>query len=410
MKLTGIAFRNIARNLRRSILSGAAIAVSAMSIVLLFSFIDGMREDMAGNLTKYYTGEIRIRNKDFAEYERYNPIHLSVDWQAIEPLVAKTEGLKAVFPRIPFPASLYLDGTNHGVMVIGADFTREPAFQNGETVVKEGRLPSVGQNEILMGVGLADNLGLAIGDKVTLISTTAARGSNAITVQITGLATFPVMAMNSTHAWMPLDRVQYFLRMGTAVQEVLIMASRTAKEELELATDLAKTIQQTTGVEVEVKTWRQLHDLYSLLEMAQYIYYFVGIFFFLLGSTVIINTTMMVIYERMREIGTLSALGMHGTELTRLFFLEGSMISAIGAAVGVLLGVGITLYFGRFGLDFTDALSGIDFEISSVLYPRISWLTAVFVYLYAVVISSLATFIPSRRASKIQPVEALGYV
>jgi putative ABC transport system permease protein len=86
------------------------------------------------------------------------------------------------------------------------------------------------------------------------------------------------------------------------------------------------------------------------------------------------------------------------------------MISAIGAAVGVLLGVGITLYFGRFGLDFTDALSGIDFEISSVLYPRISWLTAVFVYLYAVVISSLATFIPSRRASKIQPVEALGYV
>ena len=119
---------------------------------------------------------------------------------------------------------------------------------------------------------------------------------------------------------------------------------------------------------------------------------------------------MMVIYERMREIGTLSALGMHGKELTRLFFLEGAMISAIGAAMGVLLGTVMIVYLGKVGLNFTDAMSGIDMEISSVLYPKFNIWTTIIVYIYSVVISAAATMIPSRRASRIEPVEALRYV
>ncbi|MFA6707694.1 MAG: ABC transporter permease, partial [Sphaerochaetaceae bacterium] len=75
-------------------------------------------------------------------------------------------------------------------------------------------------------------------------------------------------------------------------------------------------------------------------------------------------------------------------------------------AVGVI----ISLYLNRYGIDFTDALSGIDMEMSSVFYPRINWIATILVYVYAVVISSLATLIPSRRAAKIQPVEALKYV
>jgi putative ABC transport system permease protein len=150
--------------------------------------------------------------------------------------------------------------------------------------------------------------------------------------------------------------------------------------------------------------------MYSMLRIAKVAYYFIAMFFFVLGSTVIINTTMMVIFERMREIGTLSALGMQGSELTRLFLLEGFFISVIGSAIGVAIGYIGTYYMGRIGLDFTEALSGIDMEVSSILYPETSVIKSLVIWAYAVVISTLSTFIPSRRASKIQPVEALRYV
>ena len=409
MKLISIARRNITRNIRRSILSATAIAVSVLSVLVLFALIEGMTDDMAYNLKTYYTGEIRIRHQDFEQYERYNPIHLTVDWPSIDRALAGNSDIASYTARIPFAASLYLNESNYGVMGVGVDFAREQTIHDLNALIVQGRIPQAGLNEALMGNSLAKDLGLVVGDSVTLLSTTATRGTNAITVKIVGLVRFPVGAMNAKYLWMPLDRVQYFLRTGNGVQEILVSSADSSNTN-SLAEHIEHTVREVLSKPVEVKTWRQLNDLYALLEIARFSYYFIGIFFFLLGSTVIINTTMMIIYERMREIGTLAALGMHGKELTRLFFLEGAIISAIGSAVGVAVGVIISLYLNRYGIDFTDALSGIDMEMSSVFYPRINWIATILVYVYAVVISSLATLIPSRRAAKIQPVEALKYV
>jgi putative ABC transport system permease protein len=136
-------------------------------------------------------------------------------------------------------------------------------------------------------------------------------------------------------------------------------------------------------------------------------YNFIALFFFILGTTVIINTTMMVIYERMREIGTVSALGMKPGEIVRLFFLEAFFISLIAAFVGALVGTGIVLAISRNGLDLSRMLQGLDMEVSPVIRPRLSLRSTVFVFLYSVAVASLASFLPSRRAARIQPVEAL---
>ncbi|AEV29991.1 ABC-type transport system, involved in lipoprotein release, permease component [Sphaerochaeta pleomorpha str. Grapes] len=409
MKLTRIAYRNIARNIRRSILSGSAIAVSAMSIVLLFALIGGMEKDMANNLKTYYTGEIRIRNADFEKFERYNPLHLSVDLATVTPILKRNPSIVTYAPRINFPASMYLGENNHAVMGVGVDFSKEAEFIDFPSIIKEGKLPQPGKNEMLMGSALAKELKLSLGDKITLLSTTAVRGSNAITLQLVGIVSFPVAPLNASSLWAPLDRVQHFLRMDGTSQEIILRVSEGTNEK-ETAIQIKDEIASATGQELEVKAWKDLNTLYGMIELASIVYYFIGAFFLFLGSTVIINTTMMVIFERMREIGTLSALGMRGRELTRLFFLEGLFISIIGAGVGVILGMAITQYLGITGLNFTDAMSGIDMEISSILYPSLSIPKALLIYVYSVAISSAATFIPSRRASKIQPVEALRYV
>jgi len=407
MKLINVAFRNISRNRRRSLLSGIAVAVASMSIVFLFALVQGMKDDMGRNLATYFTGEVRIRNAQYEEYERYNPMHLTVDWESIDRALAQREDVTSYVPRVAFPSAFYVNGGNHPAIGLGADFAREAEFQDLESILKEGRIPEAGKNEMLIGALLARDLKLALGDKVTIISSTAARGNNAITLEVAGIAAFPVASMNSQYFWIPLDRAQYFLRMDTGVQEVLV---KVEEHERKSAAAIKEQLEAATGMQLDVKAYQDISMIYGFIELAQYIYYFIGIFFLLLGSTVIINTTMMVIYERMREIGTLSALGMHGKELTKLFFLEGTVISAIGAFFGVLLGTAITLYLGKFGINFTDALSGIDMEISSVLYPSFSIWTAIIVYIYSVVVSSLATLIPSRKASRIEPVEALRYI
>ncbi len=395
--------------MRRSILSASAIAVAAMSIVILFAFIDGMAEDMAYNLKTFYTGAVRVQNADYEKFERYNPIHLMVDWESADPVIAEIDGITAYTPRTTFPANLYVDGTNFGAVGVGVDFAREAEYLDLDSILKEGRIPEQGKNEMLIGSVLARDLKLTIGDKITVLSTTAARGTNAITLKIVGLASFSVGSLNASYFWVPIDRVQYFLRMDGGVQDILIKTADNVKEK-DIAERVKTALYQQTGIEYDVRSWKELNMMYSMLELAEAVYRVIAIFFFLLGSTVIINTTMMVIFERMREIGTLSALGMHGRELVRLFFLEGVFISAIGSLVGVAIGVGITLYMGKVGIDFTDAMSGMDFEVSSVLYPVLNVPLTVFIYFYSVAIASLATLIPSRKAAKIEPVEALRYI
>lgn len=408
-KLPALAFRNIFRNLRRSSLSAIAIAVSAMAIMALLALLECMEADMQSNLTSYYTGEVRIRHESFEKYERYNPLHLSLEVDAVLPLAASVEGVEAATSRINFPANLYLNGKNNGALGVGVDFATEVAFIDFPSLITEGRIPQEGKNELLIGAILAHELRLNINDKVTVLTSTALRGSNAITFEIVGIASFPVGGLSSKTLYIPLDRAQYLLRMPGQTQEILLQVAEGFKEQ-EVAQEVKSLLATSLGLETETKAWKDLNMMYSLLSMAKLIYYVMAGVFFILGSTVIINTTMMVIYERMREIGTLGALGMQGKELTRLFLLEGSFISMAGSTVGTLIGLIIIAVLGKVGLNFTEAMSGVDMEISSILYPQVNWWIALFVWFYAILIATLSTLIPSRRASKIQIVEALRYV
>lgn len=409
IKLPAVAFRNVFRNLRRSILSAVAIAVSAMAIMALLALLETMETDMATNLTSYYTGEVRIRHADYEKYERYNPLHLSLNTEEVTSVASDVEGVEAATARINFPANLYIDEKNNGAMGVGVDFNTEQAFIDFPAIVDEGRIPESGANELLMGKFLAHDLGLSLGDKVTMLTSTALRGSNAMTFTIVGIASIPVGGLSAKTVYVPLDRAQYLLRMEGQTQEVLLLTEDGYKER-DVANAVKTALQQQLSLETETSAWKDLNMMYTFLSIAKFIYYVMGAIFFVLGSTVIINTTMMVIYERVREIGTLGALGMQGKELTRLFLLEGTFISIAGSTLGTIVGVLIVYILSKTGINFTEAMSGVDMEISSILFPQVNWFTALFVWIYAIIISSLSTLIPSRKASKIEIVEALRYV
>jgi putative ABC transport system permease protein len=407
MKVSKIAFRNIKRNKRRSILSGSAIAVATMMIVLMFSMINGMLIDIEWNVTSYVTGHVRVRNIEYDKNEMFNPLHLNISGaeQRIREIDAIPE-VSIVAPRITFPGMVYRGEDSYKMQGVGVDFTKELEFQNLAEHVVKGRIPEAGRNEVLMGFGLADNMGLSIGDKFTVLTNTVYRGSNGMTFTVVGLVNFVISGMNTTTFMAPIDRVQRLVKANDAVTELLIKIpdgdnTKTAAAAVQAVLD------RDGSSELIAKPFQELSFTYSWIELAQRIYDVMALVFFILASSVIINTTMMVIFERMKEIGTIGAMGMTGGEIQKLFFLEAFYIGLIGALAGVILGIGLTIPFSITGIDLSSAMEGIDFDISNIIYPRLSLRSTLFVYIYSVAISSLATILPTRKAAHIEPVEAL---
>jgi putative ABC transport system permease protein len=251
----------------------------------------------------------------------------------------------------------------------------------------------MGQREMLLGAGLAEEVGAAVGDRITLLGKNKYQGLAGMTFTVTGIARFPVAGFNRTFLLVPIDTAELMLKMQGEATEVLILA-RDERRETELSARVNRP-------------WERIGMWSSMIRIIDSMYNFIALFFFILGTTVIINTTMMVIFERMREIGTVAALGMKPGEIVRLFFLEAFFISVIAALVGVLAGTGVTLALSRHGLDLSQMLQGVDIEVSPVIRPELNLRSTVFVFFYSVAVASLASFLPSRRAARIRPVEAL---
>ncbi len=417
MKLSTIAFRNISRNRRRSLLSITAIAVAALSITGLFSLVEGMRIELATNIQSYSTGEVRIRHADVDRFEILNPVHLTVENATeVMTILDGVEGVAATVPRVEFPGAIFLDDDTVRAVGVGIDLERERALHDIDARLVSGRFAEPGRNEAVVGTRLARELGLGIGERFTILTTTALRGSNAMTFEIVGIIDLPVPALAATWFLVPIDRAQHLMRMSDQVSSVLTrleagsLAGTLAGSPTAGATAVATAAEaalHAAGHEtLSARAWNEISDTYSLIETFTIVYDIIALFFFVLGSSVVINTTMMVVYERTREIGTLSAMGMGGGRLIKLFFLEGLYLSVAGAALGVALGVVLSLVLGVTGINMGDAIS-IEMEIGTVIYPVVNLRSTVVVFLYSVAVASIAAVLPARKAARISPVEAL---
>jgi putative ABC transport system permease protein len=432
MKTTTLAWRNIGRNRRRSALSIIAIAVATLSIVLLFSVLEGMKSDLEHNLTTFFTGEIRIRHREYGTYEHLHPLHLSVpDLANTVDRVAAVDGVAAVAPRIVIPGAVFQNSERIGLQAVGVDFRREATYSSigdyvvaGDLAAVTGSADAAGSRAAvasdaagsagptssrdggritpaLVGNGVLRRLGIEVGDRFTIVVRTAQRGTNAMTFRAAAVADFPVESLNERAFWIPLDRAQRLAGMPDQAGEVLVKSADDA-----VGTAVAGAIQDALPEE-EVLHFSEIESSYSFIELASAIYNVIALFFFLLASTVIVNTTMMAIFERRREIGTLEAMGMNDRELIRMFFVEALILGVIGAFVGLVLGVGGSALLGRIGIDFSASMEGVDFEISPVLYPVINLRSTLVVFVFSVVVSAATSYLPTRKITRIEPVEAL---
>lgn len=404
MKLYTMAWRNVRRNSRRTALSASAIGIAAMTLILLFSLLAGLTEEMSFNLRTFYSGEIRVRHSEYDKFAHLNPLHLSVTESTKVIDAINREGLfQHISARIPFPSAIYQDGENLSAAGMGFDVNSD--LMDTANYLVQGRMPKPGEREVILGTRITRDLNLGIGDKFTALSMTMRRASNGMTFTVVGIVGFPLSDMNSRY-YVPIDITRRFLKMGD--NSIDLVLKTNADVDVDIAVLAVERVLLDLGIQhTKVEIWDDISSSFAYLSLARMVYFIMGLVFYILASTVIINTMMMVIFERTREIGTLASLGMDGREIVKLFLIEAIIISAIGSFSGTLIGSVLTYILQQTGIDMTQAMEGVDFEISGVIYPQLTSFNVIYAFVSGVVVASLASLIPSRRAAKIKPVEAM---
>ena len=432
MRLWRIALRNVARNKRRSLLSGSAITVATLSVVLGFSLLGGMLGDMVSTTLTYDSGHARVRHAEYGRYETLSPVHLAVTGAgALAARLQELPEVTGVLPRVRFAGAIYREDRNHGAFGLGLDFAREievararrpqmgkaagsaagsPSLEEfaraWQLDVHGGSLPRAGEREVLISAAQADELGLAVGDRLTILTRTAVLSTQAWTFTVSGVIGTPTGGLRGM-LLAPLDTVQRFLKLTAAdgVTEILLYTG-SEQEVPGLTAALAEGLPDGDPG-LAVQAWTETSELFSTLQLTTWVFNILALFFFLLATTAIVNTTMMVVFERTKEIGTIAALGMTGGQISRLFFLESLFIGIAAALAGVALGSAIVLPLSQAGIDYSAAMEGVELNMSDVLYPRLDARSTVVVFCYAIAVTAAASYWPARKAARLHPVEAL---
>jgi putative ABC transport system permease protein len=156
-------------------------------------------------------------------------------------------------------------------------------------------------------------------------------------------------------------------------------------------------------------SYRETSDLIPFMDLAELIYNQVYFFLVVLACVIVVNTMIMIVAERTKEIGMMAALGLERRGIMELFLIEGGIMGVVGSLLGAMAGWLITSYFAEAGLDFTQAMAGIDADVpfNAIIYPSASLGNTVFAFLLGVVIVTLACLIPARRAANLEPTVAM---
>ncbi len=413
--LWNLARKNLSRSKLRTLISIIAIAIAVIAAVFARGLINGMIESTIGHHINYIAGHIRVVDEEYKLKESLLSLNYPVDGfngegiTTITEKLKEMEGVEQIVPRLKFAAVVIQEDELVRMMGWGVDPAEEIKFTNVDKSITEGRMVELGNREMVMGAGLLKELKRGVGDKVTILYTTPFGSFKGSTFEIVGEIQSPLPLINDGIFYLPLDQAQRILEMPDQATELLIITPdyRKAASILPALNELF-TREDKIG-KYFLQLWNRDYFLVGYFEMARNIYNFIYIFIIVMACFVLVNTLIMIINERTREIGMMTALGLKSREILYLFTIEGAIIGIIGSAIGAVLGGILTRVTSVTGIDYSAAMEGmsIDLMFEPIFYPLFSLENIIFCFILGVLVVTIACIIPARKAARIEPTEAL---
>jgi ABC-type lipoprotein release transport system permease subunit len=364
------------------------------------SVLQGEMQGALENTIRLQSGHIQIRPSSYEEGQ------VSLKWEDLiaEPnqLIEKVKSLPQVTvatPRLIASGILSISDESKGVQIIGIepDSAANKPFQDG---MLAGKFLNADDREgILIGNTLAEKLSLDVGDKVNLLVTTSSGNVDEQLFTVRGIYTTRTPAYDENTVFMPLGKAQAFTETENHASTIFMLLQDDAQAEA-----VAQALQSANH---KVLTWREQNALIVQFEDFAGAYMLI-LYLIVLGitATVVTNTLVMAVFERTREIGILSAIGMKGRGIMAQFLTEAALLATLGVIGGLIIGGLLVAYFTIYGIYIGDyGISGMLME--DRIYAHLTMRDTVNLAVLTYIITLIASLYPARLAARMEPVEAL---
>ncbi len=403
-----IAWRNIWRNPRRSWVLVTAIGIGIFSFVGATAFNDGFAVQMINATIDLEGGHIFIARQG---YEDNPSVRLYIEEAGAVAAVLDGEPGLRYAPRITAQGMANSTERAAGVVIHGVDPAREAGVTAVPRSLVEGAFPEGPEaaGGMVMGAALARRLGLRLGEKGVLMVSDVHNDVSAGAYRIAGLYRTSSTAFDRTNVFLSMEAARALV--GYPPDAVTSFSVRLDREE-RLDAVAARLRERLEPRGLAVRTWKERFPLLVLaMEAYGYSVVLLAVILFTAVAFSLVNAFLMVIFERIREIGVMMASGIRPGQIRLMLFLEAVFMLLLGTAVGGALSALVLGYWAARGLDLSAFAEGLGaFGIGAVVYPYFDWGHLGLGYALIVGMVFLAVLYPAYRAGRFEVVEALSHV
>lgn len=403
-----LAWRNVWKNKRRTILTLLTITAGAAMIVLMNSFAKGSHDQMIEDAVSAGTGHIQIHEKGFPE--NHSIEYAFIPDENIMKALASDGRISSYSPRVVSGVLLSTGKNSYAGFLQGVDHIREKSVSIiHEKISNGGRWLSGVKDEIILGAVLAKNLGVKPGDKVSILSQGFDGSIAAGWFIVAGTFRTGIVDLDAGLCLINIAAADEIFSMN-GFRNSIVIRLKNIDDSSAAADDLALSIPDK---EIEALAWdRLMPELVQFIVMDDFSGYVFNIILFLVVAFGILNTIQMSVFERIREFGVMLAVGTRPGQIAGMIQIESFFISVLGIVIGCIIGSAISVYFEINPMDYSEFAKEMEpWGISTVIFPaRLTAMNLIVTSAVTLAVAQIFTYFPARRAAGLNPVKAIRHL